>query len=66
MYDEETMSSHFKYTEENQEHVVWFEDERSLQKKSSLTNTYSIAGVSVYALGHESESFWKAIDKGAK
>lgn len=62
--NEETASMHFNYTEENQEHIVWFEDERSLQKKSSLTNTYGIAGVSVYALGHESESFWKAIDKG--
>ncbi|MFC9276408.1 hypothetical protein ACFTRA_14760, partial [Bacillus spizizenii] len=27
---------------------------------------YNIAGVSVYALGNESESFWKAIQKGTK
>ncbi|PAE08418.1 glycosylase [Terribacillus saccharophilus] len=64
--NEETASKHFNYTVENQEHVVWFEDERSLQKKSSLTNTYGIAGVSVYALGHETESFWRAIHKGTK
>lgn len=64
--NEETASTHFNYAEKNQEHVVWFEDDRSLQKKSSLTNAYGIAGVSVYALGHESESFWKAIEEGTK
>lgn len=66
IYEEETASTYFNFAEENQEHMVWFEDERSLQKKTSLTNTYSIAGVSVYALGHESESFWKALGAGIK
>ncbi|PAF23157.1 glycosylase [Terribacillus saccharophilus] len=64
--NEETASMHFNYTEEDQEHIVWFEDEDSLQEKSYLTNIYGIAGVSVYAMGHETESFWKAIDKGTK
>lgn len=64
IYKEGTASTYFNFAEENQEHMVWFEDERSLQKKTSLTKTYSIAGVSVYALGHESESFWKAIATG--
>lgn len=27
---EETASTHFNYAEKNQEHVVWFEDDRSL------------------------------------
>ncbi|MFP7476887.1 glycosyl hydrolase family 18 protein [Terribacillus saccharophilus] len=66
IYDEETASTHFEYMKENQEHIVWFEDEDSLQKKSSLTNSYDLAGISVYALGHESESFWKAIEEGLK
>ncbi|WP_366248069.1 glycosyl hydrolase family 18 protein [Terribacillus aidingensis] len=66
IYEEGTASTYFNFAEENQEHMVWFEDERSLQKKTSLTNTYSITGVSVYALGHESESFWKAIGSGIK
>ncbi|MFP7492899.1 glycosyl hydrolase family 18 protein [Terribacillus saccharophilus] len=66
LYDEETASSHFDYTEDDQVHTVWFEDERSLEEKSSLTNRYDIAGVSVYALGHESEAYWEAIEAGLK
>lgn len=66
IYYEETISTYFNYTEHNQEHIVWFEDVDSLQIKSSLTNSSDLAGLSVYALGHESESFWKAIEEGLK
>jgi hypothetical protein len=50
--------------DKKQEHVIWFENKASLKRKSDLTNQYNIAGLSVYALGHESDSYWKAIVAG--
>ncbi|QQF63503.1 glycoside hydrolase family 18 protein [Bacillus mojavensis] len=66
-FNKKTGSMTFSYTDKKKhKHVVWYENEKTIETKSRLAKQYKIAGVSVYALGHESESFWKAIQKGTK
>ncbi|MED4846626.1 glycosyl hydrolase family 18 protein [Bacillus atrophaeus] len=66
-YNKKTGSMTFSYVDKNKhKHVVWYENEKTIQTKSHLVKQYKIAGVSVYALGHESASFWKAIQAGIK
>ncbi|MCP6681821.1 glycosyl hydrolase family 18 protein [Bacillus nakamurai] len=67
VYDQKTGSMTFTYQDSNgHKHAVWFENEKTIQAKAHFTKTYHIGGVSVYALGYESESFWKAIRAGTK
>ncbi|MCC8353982.1 glycosyl hydrolase family 18 protein [Bacillus sp. AF23] len=66
-FNKKTGSMTFSYTDKKKhKHVVWYENEKTIETKSRLAKQYKIAGVSVYALGHESESFWKAVQKGTK
>ncbi|MEC1651883.1 glycosyl hydrolase family 18 protein [Bacillus vallismortis] len=67
IFNKTSGSMTFSYVDEKKhKHVVWYENEKTVQTKSHLAKRYKIAGVSVYALGNESESFWKAIRKGTK
>lgn len=48
-YDELAQSPYFYYTDENGvDHVVWFEDGRSLRAKLELVSEYGLAGVSYW------------------
>lgn len=50
-YDELWQSPYFNYTDETgREHIVYFEDARSIFAKLSLVNEYSLAGVSYWNL----------------
>ena len=49
IFDETAQSPYFYYTDENdREHVVWFEDERSLAAKLSLIQEYGLAGAAYW------------------
>lgn len=51
LFDEVAQSPYFYYTdEEGQEHIVHFEDARSIFAKLSLVNEYGLAGVSYWNL----------------
>lgn len=51
LFDEVAQSPYFYYTdEEGREHIVHFEDARSIFAKLSLVNEYSLAGVSYWNL----------------
>ncbi|MGV4322841.1 glycosyl hydrolase family 18 protein [Bacillus mojavensis] len=66
-FNKKTGSMTFSYIDKKKhKHVVWYENEKTIETKRRLAKQYKIAGVSVYALGHESESFWKAVQKGTK
>jgi spore germination protein YaaH len=55
----------FSYTADNgTSHVVWYEDTQSIPLKSALAVTYNLAGVSVFALGFEDQTFWEAVSAG--
>ena len=43
---------------------MWYEDAQSIPLKSTLAVTYNLAGVSVFALGFEDQTFWEAVSAG--
>jgi len=47
-------------------HIVWYEDTKSIPLKTALANSYNLAGVSMFALGCEDKSFWIAVHAGLK
>jgi len=54
-----------RYTDsKGDQHEVWYEDTVSITQKAKLAHQYQLAGVSMYAIGMEDESFWKAIKAG--
>ena len=60
-WDTASSSPNFTYTLNGHHHVVWHENEQSLNLKARLVLTDKLAGVSVYALGEEDDAFWLAI-----
>jgi len=63
-WDATYSSPYFFYSLKGHQHVVWYENPRSITLKSSLVTTYNLAGVSVYCLGMEAPAFWQAIHAG--
>lgn len=50
-YDEIAQTPFYEYTDvQGRQHVVWFEDERSLRAKLELVNEYGLAGVSFWTV----------------
>lgn len=51
-YDEDSQSPFYHYYDEGgKEHVVWFEDARSVQAKFDIVKAYKLRGVSYWVLG---------------
>lgn len=50
MFDEEAQSPFFNYYENGKQHVVWFEDARSIQAKLRLVDQYNLGGVSYWTI----------------
>lgn len=51
-FDEEAQSPFFNYfDEQGREHVVWFEDARSMQAKFDIIKGYRLRGISYWVLG---------------
>jgi spore germination protein len=64
-WDSASSSPFFRYrAEDGSSHVVWYEDEKSIPLKSVLAVSYKLAGVSVFAVGYDDLSFWKAVHAG--
>lgn len=58
-YDNTAQSPHFTfYDEERKQHIVWFEDARSLQAKFNLVKQHGLRGVSYWKLGIEANTNW--------
>lgn len=45
-FDERSQSPYFNYTDGGQQHVVWFDDPRSIEAKLGLVDEFDLAGVS--------------------
>lgn len=56
-------SWHFTYTDEEEAHEVWFEDERSVQLKLGLTRQLNLSNVAFWRLGGEDPGVWSVIEK---
>ena len=51
MFDEESKAPYFNYYDENgKEHVVWFENARSVQARLDLVDEYSLGGISIWQI----------------
>ncbi len=51
IFDEESKAPYFNYYDENgKEHVVWFENARSIKAKLGLVDKYSLGGISIWQI----------------
>lgn len=65
-WDAYQQSPWFTYTSttDGSSHTVWYENSTSITAKAALVKKYSLGGISVWRLGMEDESFWKAAQSG--
>jgi spore germination protein len=65
-WDAYQQSPWFTYTAsaDGSKHTVWYENGASISAKTNLVKKYALRGVSVWRLGLEDESFWKAVQAG--
>jgi spore germination protein len=64
-WDISSSSPFFNYhAADGSSHVVWYEDEKSIPLKTALAVKYKLAGISVFALGYDDPSFWRAVHAG--
>ncbi len=58
-FDDESQAPFFNYYDDNgKEHVVWFEDARSIQAKLNLVEEYGLEGVSYWTIGRYFPQNW--------
>lgn len=66
-YDAESQSPYFNYYDkESREHIVWFEDARSVQAKFNIVKTFNLRGVSYWVLGVPFPQNWYALNANFK
>lgn len=62
-YDEKAQSPYFKYKDENgTKHVIWFENESSVQAKYNLVKEYGLRGVAYWVLGEPFPANWDVLE----
>ena len=62
-YDYTAQAPHFSYYDENgRQHVVWFEDARSIQAKFDLIKRKNLRGISYWKLGLSFPQNWVLLD----
>lgn len=62
-YDETAQSPHFNYRDENGvEHVVWFEDARSMKAKNEMAANMRLRGISYWVLGQSFVQNWTLLN----
>lgn len=62
-YDYQAQAPHFNYRDgEGREHVVWFEDARSIQAKFNLLKELDLRGISYWKLGLPFPQNWLLIE----
>lgn len=58
-YDEESQAPFFNYYDDNRkQHVVWFEDARSINAKYRLADQFNLGGVSYWTIGRYFPQAW--------
>jgi spore germination protein len=60
-YDVKNESPYFYYTQDSRQHIVWFEDPRSLLAKYRLLEAYELPGVAFWRLGFNFPQNWAYI-----
>ena len=57
-FDETAQTPYFNYTDASGEHIVWFENARSIKAKFDLVNSYNLAGMGYWNLMREFPQLW--------
>ena len=61
-YDETAQSPFYHYFKGENEHVVWFEDARSVQAQSRLVGEYGLKGISVWNIMRYFPQLWLVLN----
>lgn len=61
-YDDYQQAPYFYYTEGNQQHIVWFENLRSINAKLNLVENYSLAGISLWNIIRDFPQFYVLVN----
>lgn len=61
-YDDYQQAPFFYYTIDSQQHVVWFENLRSIDAKLNLIEQYNLAGVSLWNIIREFPQFYMLVN----
>ncbi|MBO1000244.1 LysM peptidoglycan-binding domain-containing protein [Bacillus sp. SD075] len=62
-FDISAASPTYSYQRENSNHVVWFEDIRSISAKYEMIDAYELIGATYWQIGLEFPQNWEFIDK---
>ncbi len=61
-YDYTVQAPYFYYKKDGQEHIVWFDDARSIEEKLNLANSYGLAGVAYWNLMRPFTQNWLVLN----
>jgi len=62
-YDQTAQSPYYNYYDNNgRQHIVWFEDARSIEAKLRLVNEYDLGGVSYWTIGNYFPQNWQVLN----
>ena len=62
-YDIKAMAPFFRYyDDQGKQHIVWFEDARSMQAKFDIIKEYRLRGISYWVLGREFPQNWVLLE----
>lgn len=60
-WDGDAASWTFDYSENGEQHTVWFEDARSLAEKQQIAVTAGLRGIAIWQLGGEDPEVWTSV-----
>lgn len=61
-YDDYQQAPYFYYTDNGQQHVVWFENLKSANAKLNLIENYGLAGASLWNIIREFPQFYVLVN----
>lgn len=67
LYDNNSEAPYYFYQDSiGRNHVVWFEDSRSIKEKFEIIKEYGLRGISVWILGYPFPQIWSLIEDNFK
>lgn len=67
VYDDYAMQRRIVYTDrQGFEHLIWAEDDASMEERLKLVNKYNLPGAAAWALSQETDTVWDVVKKMLK
>nr|WP_275585898.1 glycosyl hydrolase family 18 protein [Geodermatophilus sabuli] len=60
-WDDEAAAWTFDYDRDGEQHTVWYEDARSLERKQEIAVAHDLRGVAIWSLGGEDPQVWPTV-----